>query len=101
MAFSFGISVAPRVGSEFGLDATVHRNPYQATSATDLVAEWLPITFAVNSLSRAMGQGDLYPFILSEAVVAKLQYICSMVQNVRRALAFYVTLGLQTGSTAR
>ena len=27
-----------------------------------LVEAWLPLTFAVNSLNRSMGQTDFYPF---------------------------------------
>ena len=38
---------------------------------TFLPPTFLPPTFAVNSLDRSMGQPDLYPFVLSAAVVAK------------------------------
>jgi len=30
-----------------------------------IIDAWLPPTFAVNSLNRAMGNPDLYPFVLS------------------------------------
>ena len=30
---------------------------------------WLPLSYAANSVNRAMGQPDLYPFILSPTVV--------------------------------
>ncbi len=43
--------------------AIVDRNPYKAASVETLLEAWLPITFAVNSLNRAMGQPDLYPFV--------------------------------------
>lgn len=36
---------------------------------------WLPLTFAVNSLNRSMGLSDLYPFVLSPAVIEKLRFI--------------------------
>ena len=36
---------------------------------------WLPLSYAANSLNRAMGQPDLYPFILSPTVVGKLAFI--------------------------
>ncbi|MFY9895802.1 MAG: putative zinc-binding metallopeptidase [Xanthobacteraceae bacterium] len=31
---------------------------------TPLVAAWLTLTFAVNSMNRSMGRHDLYPFVL-------------------------------------
>jgi len=40
-----------------------------------LIENWLPLTYAVNSLNRSMGQPDFYPFILSPAVITKLGYI--------------------------
>ena len=45
------------------------------------MAAWLPITFAVNSLNRTMGQPDLYPFIISPTTARKLDYIRDLVQG--------------------
>jgi hypothetical protein len=45
-----------------------------------VVAAWLPFTFAINSVNRAMGLRDLYPFILSPTVIGKLAFIHSLVQ---------------------
>jgi hypothetical protein len=36
---------------------------------------WLPLTFAVNSINRSMGQPDLYPFVLSPPVISKLAFL--------------------------
>jgi hypothetical protein len=41
----------------------------------DLLAGWLPLTMALNSLNRSMGSSDLYPFVLSEAAIAKLRFV--------------------------
>jgi len=51
-----------------------------------LVNAWLPFTFAINSVNRAMGARDLYPFILSPAVVAKLGFIHALVQDAAKAV---------------
>ena len=59
--------------------ATVDRNPYKAKDVETLIGAWLPLTFAVNSLNRSMGQPDLYPFVISAPAVAKLQYIHDLV----------------------
>ena len=42
---------------------------------------WVPLTFALNSLNRSMGLGDLYPFILSRAVIEKLGFIHDLVHG--------------------
>ena len=39
------------------------------------VARWLGMTIALNGMSRSIGQGDLYPFVLSATVVAKLDFV--------------------------
>jgi hypothetical protein len=40
-----------------------------------IIDAWLPLTFAVNSINRSMGQPDLYPFVLSPAGIWKLTFI--------------------------
>ena len=40
---------------------------------------WLPLTRALNQMNRSMGQGDLYPFVLSAPVVDKLAYVHHLV----------------------
>jgi hypothetical protein len=47
----------------------------------DIIDAWLPLTFAVNSLNRAMGNQDLYPFVLSPAVIAKLSFVHDVVHS--------------------
>ena len=81
MAYAFGITVSPRVASDDSLEASVERNPYRSTSIDEIMSAWLPITFAVNSLNRTMGQPDLYPFVISPPVARKLDYIRTLVQS--------------------
>lgn len=40
-----------------------------------MVGEWLALAVALNGMSRSIGQGDLYPFVLSSNVVAKLDLV--------------------------
>jgi len=77
MAYAFNLSVNPRI--EDAPSASVDRNPYRASNVATLVDAWLPITFAVNSLNRSMGQPDLYPFVISAPAVAKLQYVHDLI----------------------
>lgn len=79
MAYAFHLSVNPRI--EEAPSATVDHNPYRSANVTALMEAWLPITFAVNSLNRSMGQPDLYPFIISEPAIAKLQYVHDLIHG--------------------
>jgi len=73
-ANAFGLRVRPRVSSGAELSASIDFDPYRATIER-IVDAWLPLTFAVNSIDRSMGVADLYPFVLSPAVMVKLAFI--------------------------
>lgn len=81
-ARSYGMSIDPRRHEE--LSAEVDFNPYNAQDADQLVSAWVPFSLALNSIHRSMGVPDLYPFILTPAVVAKLQFIHEMIVDNRR-----------------
>lgn len=44
----------------------------RAAAVDPLIERWIPLSVALNSLNRAMGQPDLYPFVLSAPVIDKL-----------------------------
>jgi hypothetical protein len=48
---------------------------YAVRNVPRLVESWAPLTVVINSINRSMSQPDLYPFVLSKPVVAKLQFI--------------------------
>jgi len=83
MARAFGIRVQPRVTADETLAAEIDLDPYQTENMQDIIDAWLPLTFAVNSLNRAMGNQDLYPFVLSPAVIAKLSFVHDVVHSKR------------------
>ncbi len=60
-------------------------DPYGEISLEQLIGAWLPLTFAVNSLNRSMGQPDLYPFLPSPMVIAKLAFVHDLVRGQARA----------------
>ena len=57
-------------------------DPYTADTQT-LVNEWRPFAFAENAINRAMGQPDLYPFHISEAITAKLDFVNRLLMGAR------------------
>jgi hypothetical protein len=75
-AFSFGIRIHPdMVQDTKSIQASIQQDPYDMTDFGQIIKWWLPLTFAVNSLNRSMGHSDFYPFVITEPVVKKLQFI--------------------------
>jgi hypothetical protein len=87
MAGAFGVVVNPGLARDPGMRAEVDFDPYRAADMQAVVDTWLPLTYAVNSLNRAMGQPDLYPFILPQPVMAKLDFIHGLMGCVARNTA--------------
>ena len=85
MAGEFGIEIRPPADDIGGLSARVGFDPYRARDFDAIVRAWLPFTFAMNSVNRAMGVRELYPFILSPEVIGKLGFIHGLVQDVATA----------------
>jgi hypothetical protein len=80
-AKAFGIAIHPMKAKASDLHADITLNPYGEGPVEGLIDDWLPLTFAVNSLNRSMGISDLYPFILSTAVIQKMDFIHRLVQG--------------------
>ncbi|MDQ0133097.1 hypothetical protein J2T08_000998 [Neorhizobium galegae] len=77
-ARAYGMVIEPRGHAEMA--AEVAFNPYAARDAEQLISAWVPFSMALNSIHRSMGQPDLYPFVLSQAVMVKLEYIHRLIQ---------------------
>lgn len=53
----------------------------------DLIAAWVPLTVALNSLNRSMGLADVYPFVLAEQVIAKLGFVHRVVEQASAGIS--------------
>jgi hypothetical protein len=82
-AGAFGVQVAPELDESGELTASGDLEPQKERDIEAIVAEWLPLTFAVNNLNRSMGQPDLYPFILSPPAIAKLGFVHELIRSAR------------------
>jgi hypothetical protein len=80
MARAFGLTVNPRVDDTGVVTAAFDVRPERTRDFARVLEDWLPLTFALNSLSRCMGQADLYPFLLSPPVVEKLDFVHRLVR---------------------
>ena len=50
----------------------------------DLIAAWVPLTVAVNSLNRGMGLPDMYPFALPARAIDKLKFVHRVIDSETR-----------------
>lgn len=57
--------------------APLHADPagVDASRFDEIIAAWLPLSIALNALSRSMGTDDFYPFVLPPPVIDKLEMI--------------------------
>lgn len=78
----FDLSLTAQPGGAAGIEVEVGFDPY-AAKAGDLAEAMAPLSFAMNAMNRSMGQPDLYPFHLSPAIVAKLDYVQRLVARAR------------------
>lgn len=80
IAFSYGLRIRPRAGAE-NLEVHHDFDPYLASDADVLVAHWLPLSVALNSLNRSMGHEHAYPFALAPRVIEKLGFVHGVVHG--------------------
>jgi hypothetical protein len=57
---------------------------YRDGSFETLLERWMPLTIAMNNLSRSMGHTDFYPFVITPAVAAKLGFVHRVVRDSGR-----------------
>ena len=75
-AWSFGLSVKARnIPIQRQVSATLDTDPYEIENFREIITQWLPFTYAMNSINRSMGINDLYPFVMSDWVITKLDFI--------------------------
>jgi hypothetical protein len=78
-AASFRLAIDPVASADPDANARVLFDPYRAADFERLIDAWIPLTVALNSLNRSMGQPDLYPFALSGPAIDKLDFIHGLV----------------------
>lgn len=49
----------------------------------EMILLWVSTSYRLNQLGRSMGSGDLYPFVLTDAVIAKMGFISCAVEAHR------------------
>ncbi|EUA16654.1 hypothetical protein I553_3632 [Mycobacterium xenopi 4042] len=63
--------------------ATFER-PRWASAFRKIIEMWLPLSWSLNMVNRSMGHDDLYPFVLPAAVLDKMGFIHTVIDEVTR-----------------
>jgi hypothetical protein len=79
-ARGYGLALRPAPVGGATVDHVVARR-LDFDDFDDLIAAWVPLTLALNSLNRSMGLADLYPFVLSTDAVAKLRFVHDVIER--------------------
>ncbi len=82
-AHAFSLSIRTHDTNANEIDVTF--DPYHLGTLDQLIEAWVPVTVALNSLNRSMGQPDLYPFVLSDPVEEKLRFIHDLIRSQNEA----------------
>ncbi|WP_340202264.1 putative zinc-binding metallopeptidase [Ascidiimonas sp. W6] len=73
-AHFFRLRVKP-TGASNHMKAKVTFDPYKEKDFKTIINTCIPLSFAVNSINRAMGLPDVYPFVVNEKVIEKMTFI--------------------------
>lgn len=86
-AAEYGITVhGPRAVDG---DRSLEADPRPEAEEQDfgsVLADWLPLTYALNAVNRSMGLDDLYPFTLAQPVIDKLDFVHGCVRTASAAV---------------
>src|ERR1700761_8123708 len=62
--------------------ATFDRPALGPSAFRNIIEIWLPLSWSLNMVNRSMGHDDLYPFVLPVAVLGKMQFIHTVIDEV-------------------
>jgi len=62
--------------------ATFDRPALGPSAFATIIDMWLPLSWSLNMVNRSMGHDDLYPFVLPVAVLEKMQFIHTVIDEL-------------------
>ncbi|HKU38659.1 MAG TPA: putative zinc-binding metallopeptidase [Polyangiales bacterium] len=80
-ARSYGLSLRPQAAGRHTREISMSARALDFEDFDALLAGWVPVTIALNSLNRSMGLIDPYPFVLCAKVIEKLRFVHDVVRH--------------------
>jgi hypothetical protein len=74
-AAACGLALQPRRRDEPALQPPPSADAARTQPFDRMIEDWLSLTYALNNLSRSLGQPDSYPFMLSPPSIDKLRFV--------------------------
>jgi hypothetical protein len=71
------------MGLKKGMKTKVSFDPYTIEDFDSIIQTCVPLSFAVNSINRAMGVPDVYPFVITPGVIDKMKFIHQLLLSKR------------------
>lgn len=62
--------------------ATFERKILGPSGFDTIIEMWLPLAWSLNMVNRSMGHDDLYPFVLPPAVLEKMRFVHTVIDEV-------------------
>ncbi|MGB5944034.1 MAG: putative zinc-binding metallopeptidase [Leeuwenhoekiella sp.] len=59
--------------------SNIRIDPYTALNIEEMVNCYIPLTTTINAMNRGMGLSDIYPFVIREAIIDKMDFIHNLV----------------------
>ncbi len=73
-AAAWGLALRPPEANELSLKLG-RPEKVPERSFDELIEDWFPVTYVLNTLNRGMGLPDAYPFVLSTPAINKLRFV--------------------------
>lgn len=80
-AYAFGLSIHPRAGQGDALAVDQAFDAYREDDLDRILAHWLPLQLALNSLNRSIGHDHAYPFVLPPPAIEKLRFVHQVIRD--------------------
>lgn len=83
-AYESGLWIQPRRGDD---PAFAPKRPFSANRVGPfrrMISRWMSLTYVLNDFNRGLGLHDAYPFVLSDPVLTKLEFVHDTVAGQRR-----------------
>jgi hypothetical protein len=61
--------------------ATLERRTLGPSGFDTIIEMWLPLAWGLNMVNRSMGKEDIYPFVLPPAVLSKMRFIHTVIDE--------------------
>lgn len=62
--------------------ATFERRALGPSGFDTIIDMWLPLVWSLNMVNRSMGHDDLYPFVLPPAVLEKMRFVHTVIDEI-------------------